>query len=250
MNHLIEQQNDECVVYRPNGEVLLALMGSLQPVYGLDKKSIYCFEYFSEVSFNRGEEYGYGNPFLEMDEQCMRKLVLCQLKHGAQFVKQYHQKVSFNVDLEDLSNNEFVAELLELSSDNLILELNGYYLDSSEAPAFISNIKALKRRGVELWLDAYDPRNPRHNQFLKLKLWDGVKLNPDFSITFTHNKAPLSLFAKLRAYVEKIILTDVTRPAGEQSAQINQLYSQGNYYGYPTAMGDMEEFFISDRQHA
>lgn len=247
MNHFIEHQNDECVVYNDSGEVLLALMGSLQPVYGIDRTSVYCFEYLSEVSFNRGEEYGFGNPFLEMDERSMRNLVLCQLKHGAKFVEQYHQKVAFNVDTEDLSNDEFVAQLVKLCPANLILELNGYYLDSSEAPSFITNVKALKRKGVELWLDGYDPRNSRHNQFLKLKLWDGIKLDADFSSPLMQTKAPLSILDKLKTYAEKVVLTGVSRPGGELFAKGRQLYSQGNFYGYPIAIGDIEEFFVAER---
>lgn len=233
MKNVIERRGERCDVLSPDGVLLVSFTPTFQPIFNNNNQALCGFECLPEMQFNAGEDYYASNFFLHNDIDCIRSLVLQQIKFAIQCIQTTQCRVSVNVDMSDLNDAEFFNKIMSLSMPHLVLELDGYDLDEAQIPQLVRHVRQLQKAGVELWLDNYDARQSTHNQYLKLRAWEGVKLAPEFSEYLMHNPKKCSVLEKLPTYVSTVIMDGVNSEPQHAFSQTHALSSQGIYYSYP-----------------
>ncbi|MGO1297488.1 MAG: EAL domain-containing protein [Vibrio sp.] len=236
MKNVIEKKGEHCNVLSSDGVLLVSFTPTFQPIFTQDNQALFGFECLPEMQFNSGEDYRASNFFLHNDIDCIRSLVIQQVKFAIQFIQITQCRVSVNLDMSDLNDAEFFKQILSLSVPNLVFELDGYDLDKAQFTQLVNHVRQLKQAGVEFWLDNYDARQSTHNQYVKLREWDGVKLAPDFSAYLIQNPKKWSVFEKLPTYVPTVIVDGVKDEPQHEFALLNGACAQGIYYSYPLYM--------------
>ena len=243
MQKLIEIQDDQCLVFNLQGTLLAAFAAKYQPIYAEDSHSLFAFEFLPEMHFNAGEGYDSTNFFRQADDACFQAIIEQQWLQAVELVDRLNTRVSFNIDMAFIADSNFVAKIASHCRDRLVLEVNGYDLFAEQMNHFIKNIRLLRAKGVEVWLNDYDARKDLHNRYLKLKIWDGVKLDADFSHHLARKVVKINFLNKLKGYAEKIVLCGVNQPELKTFSEINSVYAQGNYCSYPLSTQQVNDFY-------
>ncbi|NLS13608.1 EAL domain-containing protein [Vibrio sp. SM6] len=208
-----------------------------QPIYSPKRNEITCYEILSRVTGQAGERYDSQDFFEKIDDEFIKKMAIYQIKAARSYG--FKEKVSININVSCLSDENFVSDIIDIGSNFVALEINelNCFTDSQEIK---NNISLLQANGVEIWLDDYHYNNKQANLTLGIILWDVIKI--DKSFLFHNDNEPLSVKAL------NIVLSPFTKKGLifegiETSYQAKLIKSigagcQGYYFSYPVNWSD------------
>ena len=192
-------------------------------------------EVLTRVLNQSGEELENEEFFDSVDDEFIKTLCILQLKYVRR--KKLTIKPTINIALSLLCDEEFVRTLLEFSAMEYAIEVTpeDAGIDTQKA---IEHIKQLKRSGIKVWLDDYDPENQLMNATFGEIAWDRIKIESRVVQSYSSQPDMLSSFLFVLA---PFVTQGVVFDGIENQSLVNAIASlnvlaQGHFYGGPQSL--------------
>lgn len=222
-------QNTYCIEY---GSSFVRLEFYFQQIIDLRTQKEVYVEVLTRLLNQSGEELGNEEFFDSVGSDFIKTLSILQLKYVRR--KKLAIKPTINITLSCLGDEDFVQTLHEFSALEYAIEVTPEE-ESVDTQKVIENIKQLKRSGIKVWLDDYDPENKFMNATLGEIAWDRIKVESRIVQSYSSQPEVLSSFLFVLApFVTQGIVFDGIENQRLMGAiaSLNVL-AQGDYYGRP-----------------
>ena len=205
-----------------------------QPIVKSLTEECVAYELLSKVTSQSGDCLESEDFFYYLNDELIKKIVLSQVYCLKKTFYPYHDMlVSINIPLSCLSDISFVYTLLNEAPHNLALEINIINEDPLD-PNLSKNIRLIKDKGHQLWLDDYLCDSNIGTFILDAIDWDIIKIDKSYLLYNSHDKELISsLISVLMNYARKIVFEGVETDIQSKIIRHCNTYAQGYYYGYP-----------------
>ncbi|CAE6962008.1 Putative diguanylate phosphodiesterase [Vibrio sp. B1FIG11] len=226
--------NEKIMIFHHDKWFLLDTV--FQPIFKNVQVSIVAYEALARIYDLSGERVS-NEIIRSFSDATLKRIFLYQLD----LVKSlnFEKVVSLNIGFAQLEDKYFVDEIIKRKYSSIALEINEEDNDMKTV-RLMDNVCLLRERGMEFWMDDYDPYIELCNAALVSFPWDRVKIDKRIVHDYFNRDDVVFLLAILSKFCEKgVIFEGVETNRHDHLLMDLSCYVQGYYYSSPLSIASL-----------